>query len=711
MNLGAGPFGVDGGIINAMPDERMRPLQWRKIDMARVMRLWNIHTRDALAKRCRDYVINHLMSSELEVLNGDGEVMAFDSGFANFFQHKYKEFCIAAYDMYMVLGVVPVVIMQHANGQFFPVVPKIGTFELETAYAIDTEKLYFRVRRQKALKVWRDEADPNVGMPARYAANRMRENVHVIHTGETPPAAQGVNGLGTGVAPGDAGWIVDGSVSVITGLGADPSIEGELCSPLASIEQDIVRADNLLRFMMMGQYRMVNPPMTMQYHKTENPDTLDQYRPMVGGAGYDPDTIFSSPDAHNVVATDAQLRAVRMHLHFRSMEDQHNSGMDMEKSTPADAVRVTTGEGTVVVPKGLEYVKNDSNVTQVGAHYPFVRSQADDNTTGVYGIPMPLLRNAGALRGNIAGQNDIFRNTLVKNADMLGGICTAVFMEIFAKDKGKYFEAMFGRKAAVDDTQFVRFGIEEARKSGLEVIEDASGMLAPPPAVEHVITGDETGEETLETDQSGESPEQVARAIAELVRKNEEANARALVKWEGKTDPGRRPEEGRRGWEMDSVDGVDEYAGYQVKINVTHMMNDKMIEHAFSIGAMSLHTYQNVILSRLGYSASQLKKPPTDAQKLIGDLMRNPGNEAPREDVYQPDGVGLQTASTNKRNRTVPTGILLEVAAAGGDLDKWEAARKQKENEARAKAKQAVAKKRKATSASKGKPAKKRKTS
>ncbi len=721
MSLGGGlhgVFGNEGATLTSMPNDNMRPLQWRRIDPAAVNTLYSIHVGNSLASRCRAHVLNHLFSAELEILNGDGERLIFDPGFSGFLQKKYVTFLKDAYDMFMVYGVVPVVIMQDGkNKHHYPVVPKFGTFALTCAYSIDTERMYFLAFRPLALKVHIDDShmDPNVA--PRHAAGRMRDSVHVTNVDvagwkEGRPGsvwhdgAAGTGGPlgveGTGLFKGEGQWVPDMTVRVITGLGADPGINGELRSPLTSILANIAMTSSLCRYMLQSEYRMVNPPVTMQYHKTENPDKLDQYKAIAQGTFYDPDALYP-PDKAAVDVTDAQLRAIQAHLHFRAMEDLHNMGVQEQELSKRDMHRVQTGEGTACIPKGLEYVKNDSNVTQAGGKYLGVAQLTDDHIAGAYGIPLALLRNAGALRGNITGQNEIFRQMLLKNARMLGDIGTTMFTQVFVSDDGKYCDEVFGRKAAVDDSQFVKYGVEEARKNGLEVIRDEAAEIAVPPALTDVVVGDTHKKETIAPEDTGMPPEELSRVVERTIADNAEARARALVE--------RRKKKNKRAGEVKEVSSAEiAQTGVYLRINVTHMMNDKSIEHLFDIGGIELYEYQNIMRDRNGFSSTQRRKQPSTAEKMVGDLLRDPNSEGPREDSFIPEGVGLHKPGQSGP-KVIPPGLLLELARFGGNVDKWRTDKKEKQREAEAKAKQKVGEKRKRDDKKDKKTAKKAKKS
>jgi len=721
-------FGTQSPLYTSMPEAGMRPLQWVTIDPQHVHTLWKIHTENPLAVRCRNYVLDHLFSSNLEVLNSAGDVLSFEPQFDNFFQRRYKEFCYNAYDMYMVLGVVPVVLIQDENGHYYPCVPKYGTFVLQCAYAVDRERMYFRVLRPKALKVYKTGEGNGIDEMRTATTTRTFGGMFGQPSCTTSYNLNGVAATGGpitsnngGLAGGLSGWVPDESVHIITGLGSDPGVGGELRSPLASVVSDLILTSSLTRYMLLAEHRMTNPLVTMQFHKTEDPDDLSKYRPVAGGTFFDADNIFTV-DRQVVDAVDAQLRAIKEHLYHRDLEAAHNLGVQNQMLTSMDSARVQMGEGTVCIPKGLEHVKNDANVTQAGRQYMSQKTLTDDHISGLYGIPLPLMRNAGALRGNIAGQNEIFRNTLIKFAKLLGDMSSAAYMAIYVDDEGEYCSAMFGRKAIVDDTQFVSHGVEEAERNGVEVIHDDSETAAPPPPLADVVmpeSKDKVTEAGDEAPQPATSNQDLASAVAALIKENEVANARAVAMRKRKRAEDAKPAPGKRtrvdedarpvpGRRKRVGEHADATTGFVVKINVTHLMNDKGIQHLFEIGAIDLRTYQNMMLNRNGFSASQLKKVPTDAQKLIGDLLRDPSAEAPRADVYTQDGVGLRDLSKGHR-RVVPTGVLLELAQYGGDVEKWEVAKREQEHEAQRRATKAVAKKTKADGKKEAKDKKKAK--
>ncbi len=737
-----GLFGSDASALNTMPDENMRKLQWRRIDPAGVNTLYNIHVGNSLAARCRNHVLNHLFSAELEILNGDGERLVFDPGFSGFLQKKYVAFLKDAYDMYMVYGVVPVVLMQdNKNKHFYPVVPKFGTFILTCAYAIDTERMYFIAFRPLDLKVVIDDDKMDPSVAPMHAAGRMRDNVKVTNIDvaawrEGRPHAVWFDGVsatggalgveGTGLYKGDGQWVPDATIRVITGLGSDPGINGELRSPLTSILANIAMTSSLCRYMLQSEYRMVNPAVTMQYHKTENPDTLEQYKKIAQGVYYDESSLFVNADRQAVETSDAQLRAIQAHLHFRALEDMHNMGVQEQEMTRMNSVRVQAGEGTACIPKGLEYVKNDSNVTQAGAKYLGVTQLTDDHIAGCYGIPLALLRNAGALRGNITGQNEIFRQMLLKNARMLGDIATTMFTEIFVRDNGMYCDEVYGRKAAVDDSMFVRYGMDVARKNGMEVIRDEAGELATPPPLMDVMIGDTSKKQTLIPEDSGMTPEDLMWEIDAVIEANKKARALALIERRKKKNAKNKQKGGLAGLAgvtKNVSDKVIAQAGVYVRINVTHMMNDKSIEHLFDIAGIELYEYQNIMRDRNGFSSTQRRKQPSTTEKMVGDLLRDPNSEGPREDSFIPEGVGLHKPGQAKkvvppgmllelaRNGTVDPKLLKELAQFGGNVEKWRTYKKEQQREAEAKAKQKVAEKRKRTDKKDKKTAKKAKKS
>lgn len=706
---GGGLFGTDATALTAMPQEDMRPLQWRPINQERANTLYEIHINNPMAARCRNLVLSHLFSAELEILNGEGERIVFDDApFSSFLQKRFTRFLKDAYDMIMVYGVVPVVLVQDPSGYWYPMVPKFGTFRLMCAYSIDRERMYFLAFRPLALKVVRDAPDDPNSNP-RYTAMRMRDNVHVCNVDtkawkEGRPGAvwgEGVAGTGgslgaegTGLFQGESTWVPDYTVQVIGGLGSDPGVNGELRSRLTSILSNIQLTGTMAKFMEQAEFRMVNPPVTMQFHKTENPEDLKQYQKIADGTYYDHDSLFMSSSTTQkaaVQATEAQLRAIQQHLHLRAMETMHHNGT--VGSTP-QSFHVHAGESAVCIPKGLELGKNDTSVTAAGAKYMSLAQLTDDHIAGCYDTPLALVRTAVAVRGNITGQTEFYRQGLLSWARILGSVGTQVFMAIFAIDQGKFCDVIFGRKAVVDDSQFVRHGMKEALRNGVEVVRDEAGEVALPPPVEAKVMGETDEHITIEPNDAGPTPGRLKAEVKRLLAKNAEENARKVIK-RGDEDRAEAEEAAKNGGKLSGPPRPKELVGdnFNVRINVSHMMNDKSIEHLFNISGIDLDEYQNIMRARSGFPTAQRHKQASAAAKMLGDMLRDPNNEGPREDSFVPEGVGLQ--KLGQAPKIVPAGLLLQLAEEGGDVNKWRLKRKELQREKEAKAKEAVRKKQK----------------
>ena len=685
MGDAGGPRGTNEG-LDEMPKKNMRPLTFTTINPLDVHRLRMFHPTPPLAARCRNYVLDGLFSGEFSVMNEGGHTINFTRNFNNFFQRRYKEFCYDAYDAYMTLGFVPVLLVQRVGGHKYPVVPKYGSYIIQVAYAIDGEAMYYRVWRPKSLRIYAPSGEDHSQSYGNLFQN-MRGSVHA-NCITSYEAATGTSQFGQhskGSLPGVAGeWVLDESVSIIGGLGADPGYLGELNSPLQSIAKEKLLTETLEDYMVDAEYKMANPPLTLQYHLTEDPDDLSAYNKEMGGAYFDATTAMTNTDEHHTATlTNEQLKKVHRFTQLTRAARNDLAGGGPDPDDPILNKLAVVGR-TTLVPKGLQHVKNDSNITQVGDKYHAQKMLLDDQIAGLYGIPLPLLRNVGALRGNIAGQNDIFRNTLIKYAKMLGTICTIAFCEIYTRASSDEYELMFGCKAAVDDTQFMSYGAKKARERGVEIINDDSGSVVDPPSLNSVVVGEKIAGIDGEAEEIDESD--LSDAIKQLIKENKAlkaANAKMHdrkkkedeKKWQKRQRGSARPKGTARGFDAMELDGG---ADLTVVLSVSHLMNDKMLQFLHQIGAIELHTFQNMMLNRLGFPASLFKSEPTDAEKMVADLLRDPSAEAPREDSTQPEGMGLEKYGT-KKDQVVPAGLLMELARTGGSVEKMKANRKETE--------------------------------
>lgn len=681
---------------NEMPRKNMRPLTWRTIDPDKLHQIRLFHTENPLAGRCRTFVLDGLFSGDFTVIDSKGYALDFLPSYNSFFQRRFKEFSFDAYDAYMTLGFVPVLLVQHSTGHKYPVVPKYGTYIIQVAYALDTESMYYRVWRPRSLKIYMNDTDTTTttSIEALFGGTWGRRKTTIAsYDGESNESNSFMSSFGGGGGFGGGNWILDDSMSVITGLGYDPGSNGEIQSPLASIIKEVELTRTLEYYLKLAEHQMTHPPLMIQYHLTEDPDDFSEYNKEMGNVNYNSGSLLNDTEEMQVAQlTNKNLRKVHQFTKFvqASNIEQMTNGM-RDEATPADKVAVVGS--TTVIPKGTQHVKNDSNVTQAGDKYHAQKMLLDDQISGLYGIPLPLLRNVGALRGNIAGQNDIFRNTLIKHARMLGNICTVAFREAYVQADSSAFEAMFGCKPVVDDTEFVSYGVEQARKSGMETIENAVLSTVPPPSLSSVVVGGdiqmpESSENVMDGEEESEAIAKLKRENEALKKENKKLTEKQKKKKIQKTNKKSDAKKDQKLEGMVKEMNIDADAGeavnvdYSVKLSVSHLMNDKMLQYAHQIGAFELHTLQNMMLNRLGFPSNMFKNETTAAAKMVEDALRDPSVEAPREDSTLPEGQGLDSYGKDK-NKVISSGLLLELAQAGGDVDTMKAKRREKEIQVR----------------------------
>jgi hypothetical protein len=254
---------------------------------------------------------------------------------------------------------------------------------------------------------------------------------------------------------------------------------------------------------------------------------------------------------------------------------------------------------------------------------------------------------------------------------------------------------MFGCKAVADDTQFTSYGVKRARESGMEVIEDDGIATVLPPSLSSVVVGGEVP--IVDPVETVIDPKEESEAIAKLVAENEalkQENKRLHGKNKNKKGKQKEEEKSKKGRtsngtakELEIVAGEAADLDYNVMLSVSHLMNDKMLQYAHQIGAFELHTLQNMMLNRLGFPSSMFKTETTTAAKMVEDSLRDPSAEAPREDSTAPEGEGL-TSYGKEKKKVISSGLLLELAQVGGDVEMMRTKRREAEMRVREKAKE-----------------------
>jgi len=674
---------------NDMPSDKYNALPWTDIDHARLSILRNFHDTNPIAMRCRNYVMQHLTSAPLEV-EMDGKAVTFEPAFSDFFQDHYTRFLYDAYDAFMTLGFVPMTLVQQDNGHYVPRVLKYGTYWIQVAYATETEEMYYRIFRKPAHVITKRTCS-SVGVKGLEELFSVFGNqASGWGTGRDRHPDGASSGIGRAYTnDGDedpSSWIYDATVHYITGLGFDPHTDGTIRSPLSSIFGELVLTNTLTRRMVRAEKMMSEPPLTLQYHKDEKEEDLSAFKGAMNGTFYSKDG-FKRQKQQEVEMDRQQLK---MAAEFWSnVEDNVNETLYLQDESHKHRVLkdVVNTDRLVYIPKGLEHFKLDSNVTQAGKHAMPQRKMLDDHTAGLYGVPLNIFRNEGALRGNIQAQTALFHMMLRSHADMLGGMLTAAFGNIYNNltldERGR----MFPRKGLIDDTEFLSYGMNKAAASGVQIIKDESGQLAPaPPLAEFIVnardadTKDKKEQHTMTSDGSDEpdTVESEQQAVEAVIANNELAKAKLKAQQKKQASEKKKKKKKTTKYVPLSARKHSRYQ-YNVRIPVGHLLGNNDLNDLYSIGAITPQRFRELKLSRSGFKSTAPDDDLNEAERQIMEMMRDGNGSAVSMD---PNG-NVVSVGTGQPKEIIPVPVLLELARQGGNVEKAKKQRRADEAAAR----------------------------
>lgn len=708
------------------------------MELVRALRC--INRRNPLASRCRTYIMDSLFTHDFMVLTDKGKEMEMSPQYRNFFYKRYRKFSMDAIDCIMTMGFIPVSLVQASNKHYYPIVPAEGTYVVEVGYDLDTEKLRYRVWRPKIFWITGGRAQQghreNAGYSAFVAsmaptaapgcsfASGARDCAGAGGVGGQIFGGRGVYGSGRS----QENWFVDESIGIIDGLGYDPSVFGEINSPLRAILEDLDLTNTLGDRLKESEWMMTNPVHLLQYHKDKDPDSNQTMTFNTKAFNYDGDE-FTESVRGEMEMTQKQIHAISRKLDAarRARElRMREYGCSTEQEKVTEELMAT--ENLVPFPKGLEHVKGEGLERFVGNKYIPVRELCDDNLSAIYGIPLAIMRNVGNLRGNQQEQTNIWRQTLIKYAKMLGDILTISFNEAYIKDEKKLEGNLFPKKPVVDDTKFNRVHQAKDGKARIAVLPDATGIIPPPPDAKDIfknangvlfLTPDDylknpdgeavTNQNKLFHDQirdlieENKKYKQMVKDLEQDAHEQKQGRGKAGSGAGGDDDSdaatGKRKRLGtKRGTSRRLAKTDSNSVGVVIRLNVTSFMDAKLLKHAVDAGAIDLPSYQRYLRNRLNVPGAPANLTQTGKQILAQQFLA-PGSKPPREDAMEPESENLgNMAKGFQKDKKVPPGVLLDIAQKDGDVREYqgemEREKEQKHNEEK------VEKKRKKSSTS-----------
>lgn len=709
------------GGISTTNRKQIRPIRWFTIDYDLIQTLRKINHRNSLAMRCRTYIQDHLFSNDFLIYNSKGKEMKMTPEFKKFFYKWYRPFGMAAIDCIMTLGFIPVVLRQHRNGHMYPVVPADDTYVVQVGYALDTEKRYYRVWRPKMFKLTGKD-EKNTSDTSAELAGFLSGFVPKIPMGaKGGMGGNGLSGLGGygGLIQGSSGmagtggvqenWFIDETVNIIDGFGHDPTVYGELTSPLRSILDDFTFTNTLGDRLLVSEYIMTNPTHLLQYHKDKDPDEKIDVSTGRQAFNFDADE-FNLQSSEHMEMTKKQISTLSQQMRMVAMAQEKGRTTDgLSKLEKSIQNGMTVAPNLVVYPKGLESVKGEGLERFVGNKYVTIRQLFDDNLSAIYGIPLAIMRNVGNLRGNQTEQTNIFRQTLKKYAKMLSEILTIAFNEAYSGEEEKLEDNLFRKKAVVDDTGFTKIVFKSKTGAKVEVMKDESDTIPIPKDTDVIFENSKQisfGADSERKTGGANAPtfsndrEKNMRKIIEELQKNNKEYKDRLKELERE----KKEKEKEKNSRHDNMD--DEYGGGSgggkkrkrsefssessknesfgrnkrikrgdekdqviIKVDITSFMDAKMVKHAYDSGAITTEDYQRLLRNRLDFTDFDYKKPNATAERILAETFKAVGSAPPREDAMEPESENLGSmAKRFEQTQNVPSGLLIDLAQKNGNV-------------------------------------------
>lgn len=395
--------------------EQKRSIKWNNLNPRLVADLWEMHfSSDSWSARCRTFALEYLGKDI--VFQRGSSILQPKGDFLFLYKSVWKNLVTYIYDCIHVLGVCPVTFRRSDPGdpesEMIPVIPARDTYVIQVAYAIELEKTIFRVLRPKALffDFKRSTIDQE-------GIEHSRNRTQFMPTDIVSYTLMGANstGLIDGLFDSDVpdGMVLDRNTVVLNGFGADPHFTGRLTTRMAALIEDRAFTDLHRRIMGTNQVRLMSRPLFLQENKTSN-EVLEKLTAGFSGGVYradgTEDRSGSNGGANSYTRSADEIAALAgVIAQFQGEDARSAAGASScriydkpaEGYSAADVVSaevsrprpIATIPGDYTMPPGQ---KDDS---VLGQRYFDLRSMLDDSISGAYGIPLPLLRQVGSLKG------------------------------------------------------------------------------------------------------------------------------------------------------------------------------------------------------------------------------------------------------------------------------------------------------------------------
>lgn len=628
--------GLTDKLLNESDVNHRRPTSWVCLDEKTIQICWEILYKNSLAHACRSIKYNYLFKMPFQLFTQEGEEMHLTSEFSVFFENHFKKFARDFLDAFMVIGVVPCVIMQDANGFEYPQVLAPNTYLLQIAYVNETGKRYYRAWRQRkhSINQKRNKNKGFFGNESSMGSRRFQGGRAFSGLGGAISDAfnsnQNSNEILNNVSNN---WYVDDDILVIDGLGHDPMSDGNILSPMSAVIPDLVFTNTLTDTFIQAQMQMVDPIFITQHHKMAEPEEqldpeLKQNLPPV----FDTDELSyqvrknKELDKEQTEALKAQYKSIRLNRVRNT-------------SNEANKANIVYTDKTIELPKGLEYVRGDGLERYAGTQFFGQRDRLEESIARAFGISMSMLKINSVARGMQESIKENFRNRISDDAEMLATHITYIFNEIYGNGETLLDIGLLRRKEVIDDTQFSKI---PKSKSGNEYSKvDVVSTQSVAPIDDNVKIFKDQG--NISIDRHNQTIKDRQEKIRALRKKNVEHRKQA--------EPEATTKKRKR----------RTFGNVIVSINVAIHTDGKTAKHAWDVGAINTETYHSILRAKIGLGRLPSKPNPDYLDQVVSNTIRAPGSEPPRADAYMPESelLGTTAKKFNQEKEPAP-GMLLE---------------------------------------------------
>jgi hypothetical protein len=444
--------------------------------------------RDPMVIDCRRRIVSHLTTNNINIYDSGGNPVVIEPKYDLKFQKYYKDFVQDAYEAYLIQGAVPMVIIEDDSGFFFPVVLKLGTYVIQTAYCVEDERQVYRILRPiyfcaRPERLQRYEKVQSVDLSTTSSLfgddNHNRHNMSGVNLEPHPSAGENIT-TASGIK--DMGWFIDPSISVLNIFDSPPSVMGEVRSPLAGVLMQHYMTMFLADTMLQAERKMLQSVILVERTKETNIDMHydpnsqstpnaksfftenasngtgeDEALSMYKLSGRVPEMANMSRAAQHAIRAQQELVARNRSHPLLKNEDAIGGAIirnHLNKTAEDDAM------GDVgrprYLPKGFQYSSAFKHPeVHAGTRYFEMREQFDRTICSSLEVPIALVKpqpkEASAAQ---EGQMKIFQRAIQTKARMLNIILTTILRETLIGKQEK-FERVFSIKKVTEHYEHI----------------------------------------------------------------------------------------------------------------------------------------------------------------------------------------------------------------------------------------------------------------